>query len=439
MESNFKIELKKFVDNPKQYSYLIAASGGLDSTVLINLCQELKLDFGICHCNFGLRNQDSDDDQKHLENLSEEINKPIYILAENAKVYAKTHHLTTQEAARIIRYNWFETCLKKYGYTHLITAHHADDNLETFLINSLRGTGIKGLTGIPSQRDYIIRPMLSFSREQILDYAIKKNIRWRDDVSNASDNYLRNVIRHHLIPFFKKRGDNMHARFETTLRNTNRQSELLEDYMHIVFKQVIEEKENSYKIKLKALGELPNSKYILIELLRDFGFKDWESVYSLTTAQVGKFVTSSSHKLVKERGYLELFAFEEKPNQYVKVSIHSLPKNVSFGQGFLKFEDAKSLQKTDSNTAFISKDLIKSDFILRPYQKGDYFYPLGMNGKRKLSDFLKDEKLSTLEKSKVWVLTHQNDIVWVINHRIDNRYKITDNTKQCLKIQYYPY
>ena len=317
-----------------------------------------------------------------------------------------------------------------------MTAHHADDNLETFLINSFRGTGLKGLTGIPAQRDYILRPLLNFTQNDILDYAKKQNIKWREDQSNASDNYLRNVIRHHLLPFFEKRNDNLHARFDTTLNHIHRQHELLEDYLQMAFKHVVEESDNSYKINIENLKEFPHPKSLLTEWLKDFQFSDWDSIYDLIDAQVGKYISSPTHKLVKERGFLELFVLEENIKEHLKIQLDNLPKQIDFSEGKLHFEITENFKNTEKNTVFISKDLIKNELLLRPYKIGDYFCPLGMQGSRKLSDFLKDEKLSTLEKSKVWVLTHQDDIVWVINYRIDDRYKITDNTTECLKITY---
>jgi tRNA(Ile)-lysidine synthase len=438
MLNQFQIQLQKLVNQPKTKTFLVASSGGLDSTVLIYLCHKLNLNFGICHVNFQLRGEESDQDQRFLENLAQTYKQPIYTLEENAKTYAKQHQLSTQEAARMIRYAWFEECLKTKQYDYVLTAHHADDNLETYLINSFRGTGIKGLTGIPKKRDYILRPLLHFTREDILDFAKSKELTWREDQSNTSDKYLRNVIRHHLLPFFQKRQDNLYARFETTQNHINRQETLLEDYLKLIFNQVVETKVHSYQFKIDILKQFPNHNEILIELCKDFNFTDWDSITELLDAQVGKYVTSSSHKLVKERGFLELFLLEDYSFENKHINLKDLPQTVEFKEGTLHFESAKTFKKTDATIAYLSKDLLKSDLKLRPVEIGDYFYPLGMHGKRKLSDFLKDEKISTFEKSKVRVLTHQNDIVWVVNHRIDNRYKITENTQECLKVQFIP-
>lgn len=439
MLNTFRNQLQQLPTSPEKQRFLVAASGGMDSTVLVYLCHQLELDFGICHVNFQLRGKDSDSDQKFLEELAKSLHCPIYVLKQNAKNFAKQHKLSTQVAAREIRYHWFEECLENHKYNYLLTAHHADDNLETFFINSCRGTGIKGLTGIPEKRDYILRPLLKFTREDISNYAKSKAISWREDQSNASDKYLRNVIRHHLMPFFQKRQDDLYARFDKTLKNLSRQESLLEDYLHLIFKQVVEQKKNTYRFKIEVLKQFPNHKNILIELLKDFGFKDWESIVDLLDAQVGKYVESNTHKLFKERGFLELFENETKSIDEKNITMENFPKTIDFDAGQLHFDIVQTFQKTDQHTAYLSKDLLKSDLCLRPYKAGDYFCPLGMRGKRKLSDFLKDEKLTTFEKSKIWVLTHQNDIVWVVNHRIDNRYKITENTNQCLKIQYLTY
>ncbi len=439
MLTGFQNQLKKLALDYENKRFLVAASGGLDSTVLIHLCHQLKLDFGICHVNFQLRGEESDADQRFLEELAENLNSPIFILKENAKDYAVKHQLTTQTAARQIRYAWFKKCLINEKYQCLLTAHHADDNLETYLINSFRGTGIKGLTGIPEHRDHILRPLIQFSRDDIKAFAKSHNITWREDQSNSSDNYLRNVIRHHLLPYFQKRQDNLHARFETTQKNLKRQELLLEDYLNLVFKQVVEEREASYRINIKSLKQFPNYWHILIELLKGFGFTDWTSLTGLIEAQTGKFITSSTHRIVKEREFLELFELQDHSVQPIHITLDDLPKTIKYEEGVLQIETSKSFKKTPQYIAFLSKDLLKTDICLRPYQTGDYFCPLGMQGRRKLSDFLKDEKLSTFEKSKIWVLTHQNEIVWVINHRIDNRYKITENTQECLKIHYSPH
>ncbi len=433
----FQNQLKQLVDSPKKHRFLVAASSGLDSTVLIHLCHQLNLDFGICHVNFKLRGKESDEDQKFLEDLSKTLHCPIFVLEQNAKDFAKKHNLSTQEAARNIRYTWFEKCLEQHHFNFTMTAHHADDNLETYLINSFRGTGIKGLTGISEKRENIIRPLLAFSREDILNYAKSHNLKWHEDQSNASDHYLRNVIRHHLIPFFDKRQDNLLARFKTTNQNINRQHELLDDYLNIAFKQIVKPTKHTFQFDIKTLETFPHPKNLLIELLKDFGFTDWDSIYDLVSAQVGKYISSPSHKLVKERGFLELFILENKNEETHTIHLENLPKTISFAEGKLHFEETDSFYKNQANIAFISKDLLKSELLLRPYEIGDYFYPLGMQGKRKLSDFFKDEKLTTFEKSKIWVLTHQNEIIWIINHRIDNRYKITKDTTECLKISYF--
>ncbi len=436
MLEKFKSELAKFSIDLKNVRFLIASSGGLDSTLLIHLCNALSLDFGICHCNFKLRGKASDEDETFLRELAENFCVPIYVLSKNAKVYAKQHKLSTQEAARQIRYEWFKNCLENEGYDMLMTAHHADDNLETFLINAFRGTGIKGLTGVPAKRGNILRPLLKFSRDQIYNYAIANNLSWREDQSNESDAYLRNVLRHHLIPFFKNRNDNHSARFNNTLGQMSRQHTLLKDYMALVKEKVILQKQLTLQISLSELKSFSNPQFILIELLKDYGFSDFRSLQNLLNAQNGKYVTSGTHKAVKEREFLEVFSLIESNSAEIEIEISSIPNRIVFENGELHFSNQNDFNITPQHTAFLNKDLITEDLVLRPMRIGDFFYPLGMAGKRKLSDFLKDEKLTNFEKSKVWVLTHKNDIVWVVNHRIDNRYKIIKSTKVCLKIEF---
>jgi tRNA(Ile)-lysidine synthase len=434
----FESNLFTLVSHFKNKRFLIAASGGLDSTVLIHLCHSLNLDIGICHVNFQLRGEESDADEKFLVELAKRLNCPIFTQKKDTKTYAKRHQLSTQVAAREIRYKWFEVCLKGHQYDYLLTAHHADDNIETYLINSFRGTGIKGLTGIPKQRDYILRPLLGFSRADILSYAESHNILWREDKSNNSDHYFRNRLRHHLIPFFKSHDTDIFSRFETTQSHISRQENLLNDYISLVKERIFLQQEPTVRIGIKELELFSNPDLILIELLKDYGFVDAKSIANLIYAHNGKFLTSEHYKIVKERGFLELYQTEEQTATETEISLDKLPQQVTFTEGALHFSitDSSHFNFSTPNIAFIDKALLTEHLVLRPLKTGDFFYPLGMTGKRKLSDFLKDEKLTNFEKSKTWVLTHKNDIIWVINLRIDNRYKITKSTKTCLKIEF---
>jgi len=433
-----KKEFSNLIKNYATKRYLVAASSGLDSTVLIHLCQELKLDFGICHCNFQLRGEESEGDQQFLEALAKDLKTPIYSKTENAKTYATKKRISIQEAAREIRYNWFDYCLTTHHYDVLLTAHHANDKIETFLINSFRGTGLRGLTGIPDKRESIARPLLNFSREELQKYAEENQISWRDDRSNESDNYLRNIFRHHLVPFFEDKGDDMFSRFNTTFKHLIRQHTLLGDYLEYVRHKIHIQKEPTLQISLKELQRFPNYTLLLLEVLRDYGFSDNKGVTNLINAQNGKTIYAQDFQITKERGFLELFEIEHQQKKPVEIKFDTIPCKIDFENGSLEFSEVPTFSKSSSEFAFLNKDKLTGKLILRPHKEGDYFYPLGMKGKRKLSDFLKDEKLTNFAKSKTWVLTHNNDIIWVVNHRIDDRYKLTKTTSTCLKVVFKP-
>jgi len=422
----------------QKHSYLVAASSGLDSTVLIHLCHELKLDFGICHCNFELRGEESVGDQQFLEALAKDLKKPIYIKTENAKTYAHKKGISVQEAAREISYNWFDHCLTTHHYDILLTAHHANDDIESYLINSFRGTGLRGLIGIPDKRDAIARPLLNFSREELHNYAQENQILWREDRSNKSDNYLRNVIRHHLVPFFEGKGDDMFSRFNTTFNHLNRQYTLLNDYLEHVKLKIIIQKEPTLQISLKELQKFPSFTLILHEILRDYGFTDPTGISNLVVAQNGKTIFAQDYQITKERGFLELYKIERQPKNPVEINLDAIPTKIEFENGSLEFSDVPTFYKAPSEFAFLNKDKLTDKLILRPQKEGDYFFPIGMKGKRKLSDFMKDEKLTNFAKSNTWVLTHNKDIVWVVNQRVDDRYKITKTTNACLKVVFKP-
>ncbi len=413
--------------------FLIAISGGLDSVILTHLCNQLNFDFTLAHCNFNLRGEESNADEAFVIKFAEDLNVEVFIESFDSENYAKEQKLSTQMAARELRYNWFNELAEQLEFDYILTAHHADDNLETFLINLSRGTGLDGLTGIPEINENIVRPLLPFSREDIETYAKENNLKWREDSSNESTKYLRNKLRHEVIPKLKEVNPQFLQNFNKTQEFLQDSKTIIDDRIDDVSEDVITEvTENEIHINVSKIQNLSNPKAYLYELLNNFGFTEWNDLLDLLEAQSGKQLFSNTHRLVKDRNVLILT--EITSGNYETTSIEENDKQIETQLGILFFDEADAIFGTRANIIHVDKDLLKFPLTVRKWQEGDYFYPFGMKGKKKLSKFFKDEKLSLVAKEKTWLLCSQNDIVWVINKRSDNRFKVTDSTKNILKI-----
>lgn len=306
MLTNFKKHIEENFSFLKGKKSLIACSGGVDSVVLTHLIKNLNLEIALAHCNFSLRGEESDGDEQFVVALAENLDVPIFSETFDTHKYADEQKVSTQMAARTLRYNWFEEILSNFSYDYLLTAHHLDDDLETFFINLSRGTGLNGLTGIPKKNQKVVRPLLNFSREEIVDYAEANKLKWREDSTNQKTDYLRNKLRLEVIPQFKETNENLLKNFKKTQDNLIASQNLIDDYMSLVYKLVISKKSDSYHLNIQKLRELPHTEELLYELLKDFGFTGWNDVSNLLDAQTGKQVLSKTHRLLKNRDELIL-------------------------------------------------------------------------------------------------------------------------------------
>ena len=411
----------------------LAVSGGMDSIVLLQLFHQLNYEIAVLHCNFSLRNLESDGDEEFVKYYCESKKIPLFVQKFDTKQFAEDAKLSIQVAARKLRYDWFYEQLADENFDYILTAHHLDDSLETFLINLTRGTGLEGLTGIPAQNDKIIRPFLPFSRVEIEKYIQENNLQWREDSSNASDKYFRNKVRHAIVPVLKELNPNLLSSFQNTIENLQQAQSLVEDASKLVFQIVVQEEANQLKFNLIELLKLPNYAAYLYQWLKDFGFTAWEDIYDLVTAQSGKQVFSESHILLKDRDFLILYAKEIHSD----MEEYFIPKELQEVKVPLKisFCNINDISNTNSNCIFVDEDFLQFPLTIRKWEEGDYFYPLGMLGKKKLSKYFKDEKMSLIDKSNQWLLCSDNQIVWVIGKRQDERFKITENTNHKLQIK----
>ena len=413
---------------------LVACSGGLDSIVLLHLLQKIGLTLGVAHCNFKLRGAHSDADLSFVETIAGNLGVPVFTTVFDTKTYAKTQGISTQVAARELRYEWFYSTARANGYDRIATGHHADDDLETFFINLSRVTGLRGLTGITSNTEQLIRPLLPFSRAQIMQFAKKEGLFWREDSSNSTRDYLRNKLRLDVIPAFKGVNKTVLQNFKQTQQHLKESQALLEDYITLVTKLVVSHKDTSFEIDSKQLQALPNTNTLLFELLYPYGFTDFKAIASILESEVGKKVLSKQYVLHKDRNHLVLTTREQVVDSRVycidaKQQSCTIPIK-------LNFTKVAQVGEHEPHSLYVDAAKLTYPLKVRAWRLDDVFHPFGMKGKKKLTKFFKDEKLSLLSKNSVWVLESGDEIVWVIGLRPDDRYKVTSATKEVLKIQW---
>ncbi len=431
----------------KDKKLLIAISGGIDSVVLTHLLYELQFLVSLAHCNFSLRGKESNKDEQFVLNLGEKLDIPTYSKKFETEKYAAKNGISTQMAARELRYNWFQKIIKKNKLDYILTAHHKEDVIETFLINLTRGTGLDGLTGIPEINGNIVRPLLPFTRKEILVFAAKNKIHWQEDQSNSSIKYVRNKIRHKVVPVLKEVNPNLLDTFYQTLENLKGSQQIINDSIQRIHRKITIVHDSEFHFDIKKIKKLNNPKVYLYELLKEYGFTEWDDLCDLLHAQTGKQVFSNTHRLLKNRDYLilsEISTSKESESYQIPENISKIDKPIK-----LKFETIPILSDTknhqtkvlrelifdDMNTISIDADTVHFPLTIRKWQKGDFFYPIGLKGKKKLSKFFKDEKLSLLDKENTWLLCSKDAIVWVIGKRLDDRFKVTKTTSKIVKIK----
>jgi tRNA(Ile)-lysidine synthase len=413
---------------------LIATSSGVDSVVLCTLCNDLGLNFSIAHCNFSLRGEESDEDAEFAKALAKLLNVDFYLKKFNTISYKENRGLSTQMAARELRYKWFDDLL--INYDCLLTAHHLDDQLETFLINLSRGSGLGGLLGIPIINKKKIRPLLNFSKNQIVNYARENNISWREDSSNLSNDYLRNEIRNNVIPEFKKSAPDLLKKFNKSLNYLKNSKSYIQEKINETSKKIIFDEGHQVKYDIKEILRLDNLKMYLFEFFHKFGFNQLTDIENILNSQSGKQILSKTHRIVKDRGFLIL---EEISNMsFVSIDVRSDTAQVDTIYGSLFFNLSLNFEKSiDPSSVYVDLGKLVYPLRVEVYSKGMEFIPFGMSGKKSLSKFFKDKKLSIIDKNRSLVLVNgNNELIWVVNQRMDDRYKITESTSRILKISF---
>jgi tRNA(Ile)-lysidine synthase len=427
------VEKKLFAPSDR---LLIAVSGGVDSIVLCDLCRNAGFDFEIAHANFQLRGEDSVADEHFVKDLAGQLRVPVHVKKFDTPAYAGEKKFSIQVAARELRYEWFNELLDS-GPRLLLTAHHADDNIETVLMNFFRGTGITGLRGMLAKHDRIVRPLLFASKKDILAYARERKLSWREDISNTSDKYSRNYFRNAIIPMVYK----IYPEAEANLvHNISRFAEAEELFCQAVEqhkKKLLELKGHEVHIPILKLTKLSPLHTILFEVIKDYGFSSHQvsEIIHLTQAKQGRYVQSSSHRIIRNRNWLIIAPVNNENGIHIVIDDDDREVNFSGGKLRIDSRDTDNINfSNDVHVAELDERRIKFPLLLRKWKAGDYFYPLGMKKKKKISRFLIDNKLSKTDKEKLYVIESDKKICWVVGMRIDERFKVTAGTKKVLKL-----
>ncbi|PWT78482.1 MAG: tRNA lysidine(34) synthetase TilS [Bacteroidetes bacterium] len=422
----------------------LAVSGGLDSVVLCSLCAESSFNIVILHANFQLRGEESERDEKFVRELGGRFHLRVVVSKFETEKFASDQKISIQEAARNLRYTWFRQVLQEYpvqpglGRRWILTAHHLDDNIETLLLHFFRGTGISGLRSIPMKQGKIVRPLLFAEKKELHDYATEKKLNWVEDSSNATDKYTRNYIRHQLIPLVSKIFPDPVLNLASNIDRFREIEILYKDAIANRMKKLIEYRGKEIYIPVLKLKKEAALTSVVFELLNEFGFTSAQTkeAINLIDAETGKYILSEKWRLLKNRQWLILSPRNEPSSQIIVID--QFEKKIQFENGLLVFDVLKPEEvqlSAGHSTALLDAGLVRYPLILRKWKPGDYFYPLGMRKKKKLSRFFIDQKLSLIDKEKAWVLEMDKKIIWVVNQRIDDRFKLTPHSENVLKIE----
>lgn len=433
---------KKYISVEKLFNkgqtILLAVSGGLDSMCLMYLMKEINQPIVIAHCNFKLRGLDADEDEMFVKNEAEKLKLPFFSTSFETKQYAKKHKVSIQMAARELRYDWFEKIRKEQGCNLIATAHHMNDNAETLLLNLSRGAGISGSRGIMSKNDKIVRPLLNFTRAELEQYATEQNIEYRNDASNDSLKYERNYIRHQVIPVMEKQAPDFVQKLNDFTRKMNDAETIYRAGIKNDLKKLLMHKHKAQYMPIVKLQQYTYWRTLLFEWLSPFGFNENEvkGVGEILDSLSGKEIKNENYRVLKDRKFLILC--DNEIADYGLTVVSENQKAITIGNKqftFKKGPKSKITLNQKIDYAFLDIDKLEFPLLIRPWQKGDYFYPLGMNKKKKVSDFFQDQKLNTAEKENTFLLFSGEKLAWVCGHRIDERFKVNASTKQVLKVR----
>lgn len=425
----------------RQDRILLAVSGGIDSMVMLHLFIKLGTDVGIAHCNFCLRDKESDKDEKLVKNFAHQHRIPFYSIRFNTRDYAVTNGISVQMAARDLRYKWFEKIRLENQFDLVAIAHNLNDNIETMLINLTRGTGLTGLAGMKPSSNRIIRPLLFASRQKIVEYCKNNLIDYREDKSNAEAKYTRNKIRHLVIPVLKEINPSVEETLHQTAERLSGIDEIVSGFIESLRSQTSDRRGNEIFFDVEKLRKNQNSKALIFELFSPYGITGSATgdLLRLMTGKTGKQIFTKTHRILRNRDEIIVSPLETNSPVYFEINdtedLRKVPVIKSAGIINAGTGYRISLKKS---VASIDSEKIKFPLIIRKWKRGDFFYPLGMNHKKKLSDYFIDRKYSLIRKENTLILESDGKIVWILGERLDDRFKVTVSTSKILLIHLFP-
>ncbi len=441
MLSRFKNYVSEHHLFSPQDPILIAVSGGVDSMVMAELFHRAGFNFAIAHCNFALRGAESNEDEKFVASMAEVYGVKLFVKHFKTREYAGFNKISVQMAARTLRYGWFDELIEKEGYKAIATAHHLDDQIETFFINMLRGTGISGLHGILPYRDNIVHPMMFVYRRNIEEFAGDEAVGFREDSSNRSTKYVRNKLRHDLMPILAEINPDFRKTMTFTIEKIRESEILLDHYLDEVRSHVLSNDDGAIKISIPGLLNYSPCASYLFELLQPYGFNRnvTEEVAAGLTEISGKQYYSPTHRLIKDREFLligPIGGAGAQPADEILIEKGVTEMRNPLQLSFKIIENYPGLKiNRKSSIAMLDAEKVTWPLSLRKWKEGDAFIPYGMNNHKKLSDYFIDNKFSIVEKENSWLLISGNEIAWLIGHRISNAFCITDTTESILQVE----
>ena len=412
----------------KEDKLILGISGGADSVCLMHVLLALGDSFDLAHCDFNLRGKESDEDESFVKELAKKYQLKLHVKQFDTTSYSTENKISTQMAARDLRYAWFHDLLASENAKYIVIAHHSNDDVETFFINLLRGSGLKGLLGISEKTESVVRPLMVVSRAEIESYLNKNELSYRNDSSNASVKYLRNKIRHELMPLLTDMNPSIQQTISDEMKILEGVAEVYYQQMREVKKEIIKNEKGVIQLKISDLLALKPLNNYLYELLNPYGFMTIEAIAKSLKGQSGKQFFSSTHELLIDREFIFISELDVKKNELITIEETTNSIKSPIQLTFSKTNNVKWIK--DVNFAQLDFEKLQFPLTLRNWKEGDKFMPLGMQTFKKLSDYFIDNKFSILNKKKQWLLCSNTDIVWVVGHRIDERYKLQSKTKK---------
>jgi tRNA(Ile)-lysidine synthase len=417
---------------------ILGVSGGTDSVALLHILISLGYDCVIAHCNFHLRMVESDRDELFVRKLAKIYKIPYHSIHFETIKYADEHKISIEMAARDLRYNWFYDLLEKLNAQAIAIAHHADDSIETLLINLVRGTGLRGLTGITARNKNVVRPLLCCTRSELEDYLITHNLDHIEDSTNATSDYKRNKFRNEVLPLLTEINPSVRQTLYNSIEYLEGNLAIYQQAIEKIEETIVYKQPGLIKMDIEIIKKQVHIPTVMFELLHPYGFSSAQiaQITEQLDAESGKQFFSETYRIVKDRKYLILNAKNENPTEEYSISQTTAEIHEPFSMKINRLAvDSDFTISKENNLIHLDSSKLIFPLILRRWQEGDTFYPLGMNKRKKVSDFFIDNKLSLWEKEQSWLLVSGNDIVWIVGQRVDNRFRVTNETSEVIELQ----